>query len=256
MVGRGPGGGSRTCGRGSKGRKARGTVPLWYEGGQTPFFLRLKKFGKVNPLKKNFDVISLGRIARFLETGRLKLEEGEVLNPRKMLQCGLVSGSTPEAVKIICEKGDRFNTPIKIEASRATHNAIKRIEQVGGEFTARYYTKLSMKVHCHPQVFLRAHGRLPLPPRPSRRKDIEYYGDIKNRGYLVKENHPMLKAIEEAKANPTVRTKVKKSALDLLLEKCQKNSASSSENKQQSLESAQKISSPTGGKFTLSQLSL
>lgn len=45
-VGRGPGSGrGKTSGRGHKGQKARNTVHRWFEGGQTPLFRRVRKFG-------------------------------------------------------------------------------------------------------------------------------------------------------------------------------------------------------------------
>ncbi len=51
-VGRGPGGGKgKTCGRGTKGQKARsgGGIPPWFEGGQMPLHRRLPKRGFTSP---------------------------------------------------------------------------------------------------------------------------------------------------------------------------------------------------------------
>ncbi len=43
-VGRGEGGHrGKTAGRGTKGSKARGQIPAWFEGGQTPIYRQLPK---------------------------------------------------------------------------------------------------------------------------------------------------------------------------------------------------------------------
>ncbi|OGD83940.1 50S ribosomal protein L15 [Candidatus Collierbacteria bacterium RIFOXYD1_FULL_40_9] len=64
--GRGSGVGGHTVGRGQKGQKTRGIIPLWFEGGQlplvrrTPFIKGKHRFQVINdqPTAVNFDLLS------------------------------------------------------------------------------------------------------------------------------------------------------------------------------------------------------
>lgn len=64
--GRGSGVGGHTVGRGQKGQKTRGVIPLWFEGGQlplvrrTPFIKGKHRFQVINnePTAVNFDLLS------------------------------------------------------------------------------------------------------------------------------------------------------------------------------------------------------
>jgi large subunit ribosomal protein L15 len=63
-VGRGIAGkGGKTAGRGTKGQKARGTVPANFEGGQMPLHMRIpKKKGFNNPFRVEYQAINLDTI--------------------------------------------------------------------------------------------------------------------------------------------------------------------------------------------------
>jgi large subunit ribosomal protein L15 len=60
-VGRGIGGkGGKTAGKGTKGQKARGTIPARFEGGQLPLVQRIpKRRGFTNPFRVEYGVINL-----------------------------------------------------------------------------------------------------------------------------------------------------------------------------------------------------
>ena len=83
-VGRGIGGkGGKTAGRGTKGQKARGTVPVSFEGGQLPMNMRVPKLrGFNNPFRVEYQAINLDTIE---ESG---LDE---VTPESLLAKGLVS---------------------------------------------------------------------------------------------------------------------------------------------------------------------
>ena len=69
----------KTAGRGTKGQKARagGTIPAWFEGGQTPLHQRLPKLrGFKNAFRIEYEIVNLGDIARLVELG--VLESGEL----------------------------------------------------------------------------------------------------------------------------------------------------------------------------------
>jgi large subunit ribosomal protein L15 len=74
-VGRGIAAGKgKTAGRGTKGQKARagGTIPPWFEGGQTPLHIRIPKLrGFKNRFKIQYEVVNLGDINRLVELGEL-----------------------------------------------------------------------------------------------------------------------------------------------------------------------------------------
>lgn len=83
-VGRGIGGkGGKTAGRGTKGQRARGTVPVSFEGGQLPLVGRVPKLrGFNNPFRVEYQAVNLDTIA---ESG---LDE---ITPETLLSKGLVA---------------------------------------------------------------------------------------------------------------------------------------------------------------------
>ena len=83
-VGRGIGGkGGKTAGRGTKGQKARDTIPVSFEGGQLPMSMRVPKLrGFKNPFRVEYQAINLDTIA---ESG---LDE---ITPDTLRSKGLVS---------------------------------------------------------------------------------------------------------------------------------------------------------------------
>ena len=60
-VGRGIAGkGGKTAGRGTKGQKARGTIPAAFEGGQMPLHMRVPKLkGFTNPFRVEYQALNL-----------------------------------------------------------------------------------------------------------------------------------------------------------------------------------------------------
>ena len=83
-VGRGIGGkGGKTAGRGTKGQKARNTIPVAFEGGQLPLSMRVPKLkGFNNPFRVEYQAINLDTIA---ESGLTEI------TPEILLSKGLVS---------------------------------------------------------------------------------------------------------------------------------------------------------------------
>jgi large subunit ribosomal protein L15 len=82
-VGRGIGGkGGKTAGRGTKGQKARGTIPARFEGGQLPLVQRVpKRRGFTNPFRVEYGVINLDT---------LEEAEGTDITPDTLRAGGLV----------------------------------------------------------------------------------------------------------------------------------------------------------------------
>jgi large subunit ribosomal protein L15 len=79
-VGRGIAAGKgKTAGRGTKGQKARagGSIPAWFEGGQTPLHMRIPKLrGFKNRFKIEYEVVNVGAIGAAVERGAFETPDG------------------------------------------------------------------------------------------------------------------------------------------------------------------------------------
>ena len=145
-VGRGIAAGKgKTAGRGTKGQKARagGSIPAWFEGGQTPLHRRIPKLrGFRNPFKIDYEVVNVGSIARLVELGIL--EPGEMPGSKKstgaarapitvnqeiLRAAGLVR-SLNKPMKIL-GNGD-LATALFVVADAITVSARTKIEAAGG----------------------------------------------------------------------------------------------------------------------------
>jgi large subunit ribosomal protein L15 len=77
-VGRGIAAGKgKTAGRGTKGQKARagGSIPPWFEGGQTPLHMRIPKLrGFKNRFKIEYEVVNIGAIGALADRGAFEFE--------------------------------------------------------------------------------------------------------------------------------------------------------------------------------------
>ena len=82
-VGRGIAGkGGKTAGRGTKGQKARGNVPVGFEGGQLPLTQRVPKLkGFKNPFRVEYTVVNLDALEAF---------DGDEVTPETLRAKGLV----------------------------------------------------------------------------------------------------------------------------------------------------------------------
>ena len=144
-VGRGIAAGQgKTAGRGTKGQKARagGTIPAWFEGGQTPLHQRIPKLrGFTNKFKIEYEVVNLGDIARLVELG--ELEGGEMpgakpsrksvapitVNQEILRAAGLVR-RLDRPMKVL--GGGELSTALFVVADAFSATARTKIEAAGG----------------------------------------------------------------------------------------------------------------------------
>ena len=144
-VGRGIAAGQgKTAGRGTKGQKARagGTIPAWFEGGQTPLHQRIPKLhGFTNIFKIDYEVVNIGDIARFAEAG--EFEGGDMpggtsskkgaapitINQEILRAAGLVR-RLDRPMKIL--GGGELSTALFVVADAFTASARTKIEAAGG----------------------------------------------------------------------------------------------------------------------------
>ena len=126
-VGRGPGSGKgKTAGRGIKGQKSRSGVAInGYEGGQMPLYQRLPKRGFNKPNRKEYAVVNLGLIQKFIDAGKLS---GEITED-SLIESGLVRRKK-DGIRVLA-KGD-FSAKATISVTGASKSAVAAVEKAGG----------------------------------------------------------------------------------------------------------------------------
>jgi large subunit ribosomal protein L15 len=166
-VGRGQGSGrGRRSGRGNKGQKARsgGGVRPGFEGGQTPLYKRIRKFGFKNArFKRKYAPLNLSRLQFWIDTGRIdpskKITMKELIDSR----CVGRLRKNQVGIKLLADGADWFQTPVNIEVSQASTRAIETIQRVGGTIKLVYYDRIGLRSLLKPHKF----ARMPyLPPPP------------------------------------------------------------------------------------------
>ncbi|MGH1353809.1 MAG: 50S ribosomal protein L15 [Thalassovita sp.] len=128
-VGRGPGSGKgKMGGRGIKGQKSRSGVAInGYEGGQMPLYQRLPKRGFNKPNRKEFAVVNLGLIAKFIEAG--KLDASATITEDALIASGLIRRKL-DGIRVLA-KGE-IATAVNLEVTGASKSAIEAVEKAGG----------------------------------------------------------------------------------------------------------------------------
>jgi large subunit ribosomal protein L15 len=131
-VGRGPGSGKgKTCGRGIKGSKARAGYSVnAFEGGQMPLYQRLPKRGFNKPNRKDFAVVNLGLIQKFVDAG--KLDAGATIDEAALVASGLVRRRR-DGVRVLA-KGE-VTSALRIVVTGASRPAVEAVERAGGSLT-------------------------------------------------------------------------------------------------------------------------
>ncbi|HBX79158.1 MAG TPA: 50S ribosomal protein L15 [Acidimicrobiaceae bacterium] len=120
-VGRGIGGkGGKTAGRGTKGQKARGSIPVSFEGGQLPMSMRIPKLrGFNNPFRVEYQAINLDTLQ---ECGL------DVITPESLYSKGLVSKGA--LVKVLA-RGE-LTRKVSVSAHGFSKSAEAAITAAGG----------------------------------------------------------------------------------------------------------------------------
>ena len=124
-IGRGYGSGmGKTAGRGTKGQNSRagGGVPLWHQGGDTPYFRRMpKKPGFKNFNRVEFQLVNLELLSQF--------RKDSVVTPEVLREAELIN--TLSRPVVILGRGE-LKKPLKIQAHRFSRKAKEKIEKAGG----------------------------------------------------------------------------------------------------------------------------
>ncbi len=131
-VGRGPGSGTgKTAGRGIKGQKSRSGVAInGYEGGQMPLYQRLPKRGFNKPNRKQYAVVNLGLIQKFIDDK--KIDAKKDITEDVLVESGLVRRKK-DGIRVLA-KGE-FSAKSTIAVTGASKSAIAAVEKAGGSLT-------------------------------------------------------------------------------------------------------------------------
>ena len=120
--GRGEASKGKTAGRGTKGTKARNTVPVGFEGGQMPLIRRVPKLkGFKNPNRVEFQVVNLDKLAELYPSG------GEV-TAEDLAAKGAVRSGRP--VKIL--GSGEISVAVQVKVNAFSGSAQEKIVAAGG----------------------------------------------------------------------------------------------------------------------------
>ncbi len=125
-VGRGIGSGhGKTSSRGHKGQKSRrgyGSLPAFFEGGQTPFIMRIPKRGFNNPNKIEYEIVNV-------KTLEERFEDGAEITPQVLKEVGLIHCT--RYVKILGE--GELTKKLTVKAHKFSKSAEEKIKAAGGQ---------------------------------------------------------------------------------------------------------------------------
>lgn len=120
--GRGEASKGKTAGRGTKGTKARSTVPVGFEGGQMPLIRRLPKLkGFKNPFRVEYQVVNVEKLAELFP-------QGGAVTPEVLAAKGAVRAGRP--VKVL-GSGD-ISVAVQVKAHAFSGSAKEKIAAAGG----------------------------------------------------------------------------------------------------------------------------
>jgi large subunit ribosomal protein L15 len=169
-IGRGRGSGcGKTSGRGQKGQRARNSVRLGFEGGQTPLQKRLPKVNHFDFFAKEYDRLSVGRVQRWIDTGRL--DPTQMITMRDLV----VSGCLRRIKEgVVLETGGVLATPLRIEVTEAMPEAASAVVAAGGEVRLAWYNRLGLRALIKPEKWTRLGLPLPAWARPPPKMEKRY----------------------------------------------------------------------------------
>jgi large subunit ribosomal protein L15 len=180
-VGRGIAAGKgKTAGRGTKGQKARagGSIPPWFEGGQTPLHMRIPKLrGFKNRFRVEYEVVNVGAIDALVQRGAFETETpakkgaksagpGPITINQDILRAVGLVRTLNKPLKIL--GAGELTVPLFVVADAFTGSARAKIEAAGGTVNV-------LEMPTEPLVALgvdpTAAGSEPRKPRKSRKDE-------------------------------------------------------------------------------------
>ncbi len=125
-VGRGIGSGlGKTAGRGTKGQKARGTIPVGFSGAGLPTYKRL-------PLRRGLGNSPVSTKPKIIQLSKLNVfKANAVVDLEQLLKLNLISKrDVKKGIKILADEGLTVSLRVKLPVSK---KAKEKIEGLGGK---------------------------------------------------------------------------------------------------------------------------
>lgn len=170
-LGRGRGSGcGKTSGRGMKGQKARNSVRLGFEGGQTPLQKRLPKRNFHDPFVRELEPLSIGRLQRFIDLGRVVGVDG-VVGIGELVRSGCVS-RLKHGVLLV--PGGVLESKVCVEVTEAVPEAASAVIRAGGKVRMAWYNTLGLRATVKPEKWTEKGLRLPRWARPPPKFEHRY----------------------------------------------------------------------------------
>lgn len=169
-IGRGRGSGcGKTSGRGQKGQKARGSVPPGFEGGQTPLHKRLPKRNVHDPFARHLQPVSLRRVQRLIDLGRLP--SSGTITMRDLIKSGCIS-RVRDGVRLV--GSGNFLAPVNLQVTECNQHSARTVLRGGGHVTLAWYNKLGLRVLLKPEKWTKINLPLPKWARPPPKYEHRY----------------------------------------------------------------------------------
>lgn len=151
--GRGPGSQhGKTAGRGMNGARSRKGAggQVWYEGGQTPLWRRIPRRGFNNKMfEYRLTGLNIGRLVQWIEEGRI--DASQTITLKTLYDSNVVQFD--QGVKLLAGGKEKLKTPVKLQLSDASAEALKAVESAGGSLEKVYFNHVTMRAHLKPERF-------------------------------------------------------------------------------------------------------
>jgi len=159
-VGRGIGSGrGKTAGRGHKGQNSRtgGKRAPQFEGGTSPHYKRLRKYGFSNAMFKiDYEELNLDELQYHIEHGRLDIKKPITMQHLK--EAGIFK-KIKDGVKLLSRGSQNFNIPVHLQLTASSAEAKLAVQKAGGSVTTVYYSKIGLRYIINPEKWIKK-GRL------------------------------------------------------------------------------------------------
>uniref|UniRef100_G3MKU6 Large ribosomal subunit protein uL15m n=1 Tax=Amblyomma maculatum TaxID=34609 RepID=G3MKU6_AMBMU len=164
-----------------------GWARLGYEGGQTPFYLKIpmENYNEKHFMRRQYPPLSLGQLQLFVDLGRIDTTRPIDLAALCNTKLYFLNPSDRHfGVHLTAEGIDSFKAKVNIEVQHASEPVIAAVERNGGTITTAYFDIDSVTALMNPEKFFKLGQPIPkrkLPPEDA----IRYYSDPAFRGYLA-----------------------------------------------------------------------
>ncbi|KAA8491809.1 54S ribosomal protein L10, mitochondrial [Porphyridium purpureum] len=173
--------GGRKCGVGNKGQKAKsgGSIPLWFEGGNTPLFKLFPKVARMKSLKAPLNRVSLKTIQLYIDKGRL--DPTEQITLRILWRSGVLSMAPKRGVYLVPEGAEHLRQAIDIQVQESSERAADAILKRGGKLQLVYYARIPLRAHLKPFKWTKKGRPVPRNARPKPRYQ-DFYCEQNEKG--------------------------------------------------------------------------